>query len=240
VVSSEWSDVIKATEATAAKLWTLGGNISETRDQQPAMRGALKSQPGWRVDEHQTTLPLPGWCHRPGGIDVSATDPAGRRWVGELKLRKTDEILWDLVKVADALRVSGTSAGFLQVGAMPSASREDMCLELLQPEAAVHDTVSLFRTNRIAWVWLLQGGTARPVELPHAIRTTVMADPKIRLDNKASKLLLISVEPDWSAPIRMDRDWWCGDWPPGVEPHARYVVWCRRRVKTDPPLPVEN
>ena len=29
----------------------------------------------------------------------------------------------------------------------------------------------------------------------------------------------------------MDPNWWCGDWPPGVEPHESYVDWRRRHCR---------
>jgi hypothetical protein len=187
------------------------------------MRCALASQAGWRVQAHEETLRLPGWCHPPRGIDVDARDPDGRRWIGELKLRETDQILWDLLKVADALRLDGISAGFLQVGASASdRSRSDMCLELLRGGVAEHDTLSLFRSNRGAWSNLLQGGTARPLELPRVIKTEVLADPPIRLGQGPARPALVVVEPDWSGATSMDAGWWCGDWPPGVEPHESY------------------
>jgi len=105
------------------------------------MRHALAGQVGWTVHAHEETLMLPGWCHPPKGIDVDARDPEGGRWIGELKLRETDQILWDLLKVADALRLDGITAGFLQVGDSGSdRSRSDMCLELLQSGAIEHDT----------------------------------------------------------------------------------------------------
>jgi hypothetical protein len=229
---SGWDAVVVATEAAAAALREVGGEIGERRDQQPAMRTALSGAAGWRVDASETTLPLLGWCHPPRGIDIGATDPAGSRWIGELKLRATDQILWDLLKLADGVRLRTVTAAFLQVGAVDTAlDRADMCVELLQRGAVEHDTLSLFNANRLAWSELLQGGTARPIDLPAAIRTTLLAAPKIRLDDSAARLLLIAVEPDRSQSVGINRDWWCGDWPPGVEPHPRYVVWRRRHCR---------
>lgn len=226
---SGWDVIVTATDVAAASLRKVGGDIGERRDQQPAMRAALSRAPGWSVDGSEATLPLRGWCHPPRGIDIGATDPAGGRWIGELKLRATDQILWDLLKLADGLRLEEVTAAFLQVGAVTTPQRRaDLCVELLQRGAVEHDTRSLFDANRLAWSELLQGGTARPTELPTAIRTTLLADPEIRLDNAAGRLLLIAIEPDWSQSIEISRDWWCGDWPPGVEPHPRYVVWRRR------------
>jgi hypothetical protein len=196
------------------------------------MRRALGSQAGWTVADHEETLPLSGWCHPPRGIDVDARDPEGGRWIGELKLRETDQILWDLLKAADALRLDGIRAGFLQVGAVCSdGSQADMCVELLGRGALEHDTLTLLRSNRGAWSNLLQGGSARPVELPCVIRTEVLAEPRIRLGREPAKLTLVAVEPDWSETTGMDPGWWCGDWPPGVEPHASYVDWRRRHCR---------
>lgn len=218
-----------ATHAAATELFALGADVGERRHQQRFMRRALASQAGWRVQEHEETLRLPGWCHPPRGIDVDARDPAGARWIGELKLRETDQILWDLLKVADALRLDGISGGFLQVGTSGSdSSRSDMCAELLRGGVAEHDTLSLFRSNRGAWSNLLHGGTARPLKLPRVIKTEVLADPPIRLGQGAARLALVAVEPEWSGATSMDPAWWCGDWPPGVEPHESYINWRRR------------
>ena len=229
---SGWDRVVTAADDAAAVLRRLGGEIGERRDQQPAMRGALSRAAGWSVDASETTLALPGWCHAPRGIDVAATDPAGGRWIGELKLRETDQILWDLLKVAAGLRLDSIVAGFLLVGAFDRVSSPpDLCLELLQQGPVEHDTLSLFSANRRAWSDLLQGGTARPLEMPRTIRTEVLADPPILLDGSAAKQLLIAIEPDWSQRIRFEADWWCGDWPPSIEPHPRYLEWRRRHCR---------
>jgi hypothetical protein len=224
--------VAAANAAAAVELLAVGNAVGERRHQQPAMRGALASQDGWSVVPSEQTLALRGWCHAPGGIDVDATDPVGGRWIGELKLRKTDEMLWDLLKVADALRLDGMAGGFLQIGAARAVEpRSDMCLELLRDGVIEHDVVQLFHANRAAWANLLQGGTARPGEIPRVITTEIVAAPPIRLDGKPANLCLIAVEPDWSAPISLDPEWWCGDWPPGVQPHGSYLAWRRRHCR---------
>jgi hypothetical protein len=165
-------------------------------------------------------------------IDVSGTDASGCRWIGELKLWHTDQILWDLLKVADGLRVDGIGAGFLQVGAPTHLqARSEMCNELLQSGEIDHDVLSFFRSNRGAWSNLLRGGTARPLVVPHRITTTVLADPPILLEGRAARLILVAVNPDWSQPIGMDPAWWCGDWPPGVSPHKTYVDWRGRHCR---------
>lgn len=231
-IPAGWRALATAADDAAGALRPLGGGIAEVRDQQPAMRRALSTGVGWRVDLSESTLPLTGWCHPPRGIDVAATDPAGGRWIGELKLRKTDEILWDLLKVADGLRVDGISGGFLLVGAVAAVKRRrGMCLELLEQGTIEHDVLALFRTNQRAWLDLLQGGSARPVEIPRIIRTQVLADPPIELDASAARLLLIAVDPDWSRTIEMNPDWWCGDWPPGVEPDPGYITWRRQHCR---------
>jgi hypothetical protein len=242
-----WSALAAANTALAGELLTVGGGVGERRHQQPGMRRAIAAQTGWTVDTHEKTLPVCGWCHPPAGIDVDATDPVGGRWIGELKLRETDQILWDLLKVADALRLDGIAAGFLQVGAIASVGAPcDMCLELLQRGATEHDVVRLFQGNQAAWSNLLQGGTARPVEIPSVIGTEVLDARAIRLDRSSAQLILLAVEPDWSTPIHMDPDWWCGDWPPAVQPHKRYVEWRRRHCQflraldTHGPLPNER
>jgi hypothetical protein len=221
-----------ANAAVARELLAVGDAVGERRHQQPEMRRQLGAQDGWAVASSERTLPLRGWCHAPAGIDLDATTPLGDRWIGELKLRATDQILWDLLKIADGLRLSGVAGGFLQVGSSRTVQpRGDMCLELLEDGLIEHDVVRLFQRNRAAWSALLQGGTARPRELPHSITTEVVATSPIRLDGKPSRLALVAVEPDWTSPITTDPKWWYGDWPPGVEPDASYVEWRRRHCR---------
>lgn len=242
--SRPWNDVISAAELAAGRLRDVGSDARERRDQQPAMRRALATAAGWSVDSREATLRLRGWCHPPRGIDVAATDPAGRRWIGELKMRKTDELLWDLVKLADGLRDPAVAAGFLLVGAARAGTRPGMCAELLEGESVRHDTLALFSANRRAWSNLLQGGTARPIELPRAITTKLMAEPEIRLDGSPARLALVAVIPDWSRIITADPDWWSGDWPPAVEPDHAYLEWrarhCRFLQDLDAAGPLEH
>jgi hypothetical protein len=219
-----WMDSVRA---TARRLVALGGTIGEVAHLQPILREELRNVSDWQVDRSEETLPLPNWFPRPRGLDACAR--VGRTLsVAELKLRKTDEVLWDLLKMADALTLPQVRSAYLIVGVSPNAHGPDRCLELF--DASVEpkkDVLALFFTNRMAWTKVLWGGSARPTLAPAVIRTEVLCAERIDLDGPGGRLCLVSVEPTAPPAVAFDPLHWCGDWPVGVEPTAAYLAWKR-------------
>jgi hypothetical protein len=94
-----------------------GESLTETRHLQPVFRVALEEvQDGW-VDESEIRLDLPNWDPLPGGVDVIARDAKKRpRIAVELKLWKTEWMLWDALKMIDALNLGELEAAYMVLG----------------------------------------------------------------------------------------------------------------------------
>lgn len=228
----QWNDLARATGSAARTVAQAGPTAGEIRDLQPAARRAISELPGWRADAAETAADVAGWCHRPGGIDLVAHDGNGGRWIGELKLRKTDEVLWDFLKVADLLRQDDVAGGFLLIGAKHiERGKQERCREIVDGTISSVSMLEIFEANREAWTLVLEGGTARPTEIPQRASAARRASADIDLDGEPSELVLVSVEPDWSDRITFAADWWLGDWPIGVIPSKRYVQWRLRQCE---------
>lgn len=213
-----------------------GEYLTETRHQQPAIRQALQEVQDGVVDRSEITLDLPNWDPNPGGVDVIVRDSNKEpRIAAELKLWKTDWMLWDTLKMIDALHVDDLEAAYLIMGTnekgwssrLRACSIDGKTTELFQPGETVHDTSKLFADNAHSWYDLLTGGTGRPGRVPAAIKTSLITEAPLSFDGKPGSLRTVRVESASDEWIEFSPDWHRGEWPLGVEPCEHYLEWRR-------------
>ena len=211
-----------------------GEALTETRHQQAVFRVALEEvQDGW-VDQSEIRLELPNWSPIPGGVDVIARDEEkNQRIAAELKLWKTEWMLWDALKMIDALNLGELEAAYMVLGTTQAGwtSRYRICpadgktTELFAEGEVIHDTAQLFSANAHAWYELLTDSTARPTRVPAAISTEMIADAPMNFGNKPGSMRTMrvaSASDDW---IEFSQDWYEGEWPVGVRPCDHYLEW---------------
>ncbi len=234
-----WTDefMARATELAAGRLDAMdkaGEQITESRHQQPVFRDALWETQDGLVDSSEIRLDLPNWEPSPGGVDIIVRDKEGKpRVAAELKLWKTDWMLWDALKMIDALNLDDLEAAYMVMGTTQKGweSRFRHCpadgktTELFAPGVAVHDTRKLFEENAHAWYDLLYGGTARPTRVRSAIKTELIFEAPLSFDGKPGSLRTVRVEPASDEWISFSEDWYQGEWPIGVQPCGHYLEW---------------
>lgn len=211
-----------------------GETAGEVAHLQPETRAALRRLQRDPVDHAEETLPLPNWRPRPKGVDALVRWPEGfPRFTLELKLRKTDWMLWDAYKMIDALNVDGVEAAYLLVGASAKGwqakythcAQGSKTTELFEAGAREHQSDELFSANGHAWYDLLWGGRARPLRIPARIRTIRVENAEMHIDGKPGHLRCVRVEAaseDW---LEFSPGWYGGEWPVGVQPCKHYLAW---------------
>lgn len=220
-----------ATEVTARILsedGIAGSKLGELSHLTPTFKDALAITLGSPVDREGLTLPLPNWEPRPGHVDV-AIHPQGRstRCVAELKMHKTDETLWDLYKMIDALDLPEIGAAYLVVGASRAQweKQTDACTEIFNDSGLdAYPTWELFEKNKRAWWNLLHGGPGRPASVPASINVTSIAKEDLTTEGKPGWLKCVRVAASGSERIQFQDDWYHGNWPLGIEPGPDYFA----------------
>ena len=129
-------------------------------------------------------LRVPGWEPQPGATDLVFTVAGDRRptAVAEIKVLDVDQTLWDLIKVMSLL--DGESPflrGYLIVATTPKRWRDaEVAALYAPPDAAAADGVREWTTRNLvrrwerSWKYLLEGGRARPRDIPSGLRTTFL------------------------------------------------------------------
>ena len=129
-------------------------------------------------------LRVPGWEPQPGPTDLAFAMLGDRRptAVAEIKVLDADQTLWDLIKVLCLL--DGGSPflrGYLVVATTPKRWRDaEVAALYAPPDAASADGVRDWTTEGLlerwsrSWKYLLEGGRARPRDVPAALRTTFL------------------------------------------------------------------
>lgn len=117
-------------------------------------------------------LVLDEWNPQPGPFDVVILDEEDRPFVvAELRLDDVDQTMWDIFKVASALKSSTVQTAFMVV-ACPSStwsSARDVVGLYAEDNSEQWYTRYLFHEYRRAWKSLLRDGRGRPIELPATI-----------------------------------------------------------------------
>lgn len=211
-----------------------GEDLGEIAHLQPEVRAALGRLQSDPIDQAEETLPLPNWRPRPKGVDALIRWADGRpRFTVELKLRRTEWMLWDAYKMIDALNLDRVDAAYIVVGTSMKGWRAkythcaqgSKTTELFQCGTTEHQSDKLFSTNAHAWYDLLWGGSARPLRVPTRIRTIRVESAEIHIDGQPGELRCVRVEPaseDW---LDFSPAWYGGEWPLGVQPCEHYLTW---------------
>lgn len=215
-----------------------GVRIGELAHLRPAMRGGLAEALTTfnlldaYVETSEHDLDLANWRPVPGGRDVAVCDTRSERplLVGELKLRKIDESLWDLFKMLDARISGGVESAYVIVGASDTDwAGRGACQEIFASELSAYPSASLFASNPGAWLGLLKGGSARPTSVPAHVSTRLLAQQSLVLDGGRGLLRCVEAEPAGSDRLAFDIAWCCGEWPVGVEAPDRYFRWKQKQ-----------
>lgn len=115
---------------------------------------------------------IPDWDPVPGAIDLRLLGPGGTTIVcAELKVSKTDETIWDMLKLLAALRVPEVSSAYLVVAAKDGPpwglGREAANLFPPEPGSLLRvRTAEIFDRYWRSWTHLLLEGRARPLRAP--------------------------------------------------------------------------
>lgn len=194
---------------------------------QPMVRNALRDLRAGPVDESEITLGLPNWNPLPKGVDVLVRHkPMGNaRYVAELKMRDTDQTLWDFYKMVDALNIDGIEAAYLIVGASKRqwGKTSDACTGIFRDEGLDdYPSRKLFENNKKAWWNLLWGGRARPTQIPARVTSRLVEKCELSIDRTEGWLKCVAVEPGKGDPIPFPEDWYHGNCPEGVVPGKEY------------------
>jgi len=178
------------------------------------------------VDSRQETPRLRNWSRGLRGFDVVVRKDTcrDRLCVAELKVEKTDEVLWDLYKVIDALCAGaeaghGAEAGYLVVAATNEQWKRtsNYCTEIFSA-APPRCSRQLFQDNKKAWLDLLMGGSARPLRIPAQVTISPIATSHVKIRGREGSLRCVRVAALGTEWLPFPLDHHGGDWPLGVEP----------------------
>jgi hypothetical protein len=154
-------------------------HVSEA-DQRRAVRRALQMQLGPVVlPEGAKGFKLTDWPGRVFGPDVviGHADRAGYLGFAECKWCRADKIyetLWDLLKLALALRRTHADHAYLIVGAPAEPwGHGGLGADLIAD--GTWPARELFERYARGWQWLLDETKARPAQLPALVETTLVA-----------------------------------------------------------------
>jgi len=151
-----------------------------------AMVRGLPDAFGGEVIAKRGPFSIPDWDPLPGAIDLRVIDENGATTVCvELKVTKTDETIWDMLKLLAALRVPGVRSAYVVV-----ASKDDPwgsgreAAELFPSEAGSRlriRSADLFDRYWRSWTHLLLEGRARPLRAPDEFEIRSVACVPLKL-----------------------------------------------------------
>jgi hypothetical protein len=140
------------------------------------LRAEIERQPGVRTatdDAYRPDLAWPYWTRRPGPIDLVWDLDTSSCGAVELKIRKPDELIWDLIKVAEHTAGDERAFGFAAICVQIELS--DFALEggalVAGEQSRVQNPLAWIERWRQAWLKLMCGGRGiRPTSVPSALR----------------------------------------------------------------------
>ena len=166
----------------------------------------------------RVALAVPGWDPEPGGTDLVLGllgDPQPTI-VAELKVLDVDETLWDLAKLLSIVEQDATIVrAYLIVATTPKRWRGAEVADLYAPPGPEArdgvrewETRRLFETWKRSWKYLLEGGRARPRDVPGGVRTRFLGAHPVPTFPEY-ELRCIAVESIADAPrLRFGEDGW--------------------------------
>lgn len=167
------------------------------------------------------------WTRPPGRIDL-VWQIAGERGAAELKLRKPEELTWDLMKLAEH---TGTDREFAFAALLVQVEPTDltkMSGALLSGEhTGIEHPVDWIRRWPSSWRWLMCGGRGiRPRTLMHGVE---LSEPIVIGDPTRTHWIILPVK--GASDDRDDLDEW--GWPPSLG--DRPDDWRDRVIASDTP-----
>ena len=117
-----------------------------------------------------------GWVPLPCGLDLFA-GPKPHRWAAETKVWDVGQQIWDGIKLAAGIAHDDLKVGYLIAAACPSAFASRIGRDLFSAIAPQDLSVrELIERHPALWQSDLNGGSARPVEVPATIRVQLLLD----------------------------------------------------------------
>jgi hypothetical protein len=179
--------------AEAAEALAMPGAQLREKDLEAALVRSLPNHVEGTPIPHKGPFKLPDWDPKPGPVDIRIVNAAAETFVAaELKVEKTDETLWDIVKMLAAARCPHVQRTYVVVAASSktwNGKREcaDLFFTPAEPPQKIR-SARLFDRYWRSWTHLLLEGSARPTRMPDlfhihpvaAVRNPNMPDWEIR------------------------------------------------------------
>ncbi|MFA9269956.1 MAG: hypothetical protein ACEQSX_04245 [Baekduiaceae bacterium] len=155
------------------------------------------------------------WTRPPGPVGLVGTVEGGRG-AAELKICKPEELMWDLVKLADHAGAAGAAFAFaaICVQAEPSDLTQGPGLLLTGALSGVQRPRDWIEQWPNDWQWLMCGGRGiRPTSLP---RRVVLGEPTVIGDGSGTHVRVVPIAGTGLEEPRDELDPW--GWPAGIGP----------------------
>lgn len=159
-------------------------------------------------------LDVPAWDPQPGAVDVWTADWLGRpQLVVETKLKDGNDIyecIWDLVKVLCLGELKSVEGAYLVVGSTVRSWEKPVAFAEFFSDQS-YPLVERIAANPVWWEWCLEGGRARPLEMPEIVAADVVGVSRLWLEGREWELRAVRVLPEGSwLPCR-------NGWPLSIE-----------------------
>lgn len=159
-------------------------------------------------------LDVPAWDPQPGAVDVWTADWRGRpELVVETKLKDGNDIyecIWDLVKVLCLGELKSVESTYLAVGSTVRSWEKPVAFAEFFSDQR-YPLIERIEANPEWWEWCLEGGRARPLQMPDAVTADVVGVSRLWLEGREWELRSVRVRPEgrWQP---------CEDgWPVSIE-----------------------
>jgi hypothetical protein len=148
-----------------------------------------------------------GWTPIPGRLDLYTPARRSHRWAAEFKVWDVDQQIWDALKLATGIAHGDLRIGYLLAAAPPTAFAQYDGAELFAAGRHQQLVRDLLDRNAGAWQKLLNGGSARPIQVPLTLYTSLLLDEWCWFGHRA-RLVRVEIETGRSVPtVRFKAGW---------------------------------
>jgi hypothetical protein len=143
-------------------------------------------RPGSRGEQTgHSRIALPNWDRTLGDFDVKVALPGEElpSILVEAKVDDVDQVLWDLLKLAEMPLIDEVVAGYMVVAASDSTwAGSGDCVGLFDPTSGTREwrTREMFALWPRAWRALKIGGAARPLRAPELVEVAFIGRTPVR------------------------------------------------------------